>query len=188
MGGTNMKRTLLSVLLCSALVLTSVAGCSSSDDKDESEKTAEDTQAQEETVTSEGITLIYNGEEVKTGIPFADIADGLGDELRPAEDIPPCDGEGDTMTLHWYDGLEIGSNESGIIDYYNLTDGGEVASQAQTDLGLHLQDTIEQAKTLYGTPTNESEYVVNFDSGANSLTCGISEEGTVSYIYVTSLD
>ncbi len=183
-----MNKKLTSVLLCASLFITAFAACSKDSDKDETEKPADDTAAVEtEAAADEGFILTYNGQELTIGVPFTDVADGLGDELRPAEDIEPCDGEGDTMTLHWYDGLEVGSDESGIIRYFSLSQEGDVSFQASTDKGLQLLDDRDRAVELYGTPDSENEYVISYTSGDQMMTLGISDAGAINYIYINTI-
>ena len=91
------------------------------------------------------------------------------------------------MTLHWYDGLEVGSDESGIIRYFSLTQEGDVSFQASTDKGLQLLDERDRAVELYGTPDSENEYVISYTSGDQMMTLGISDAGTINYIYINTI-
>lgn len=171
-----MKKIVFSLLLCMALMLV---GCGSKD-KDENK----DSGKSESSVNS-SISLTYNGATFTVGDSYDKIKAGLGDEVKPSEVIPPCDGEGDDMTEYYFDGLTVGVDESGIVDHISLvSEGGDVVKAAQTDKGLKLGDTSDRAKELYGEALNDSEYVVSFDDGDLNITCGLGEGGVIESFYI----
>ncbi|MBO6114473.1 MAG: hypothetical protein J6P57_05395 [Lachnospiraceae bacterium] len=171
-----MKKTVFGLVLCMTFLLV---GCGSKDkDETNGSKNAESS-------VNSSISLTYNGQTFTVGDTYDKVKGGLGDEIKPSEVIPPCDGEGDDMTEYYFDGLTVGVDESGIVDHINLvSEGGDVVKEAETDKGLKLGDTADKAKELYGEPLNDSEYVVSFDDGDLNMTCGLGDDGTITYFYI----
>ncbi|MBQ8912810.1 MAG: hypothetical protein IJ054_02040 [Lachnospiraceae bacterium] len=177
-----MKKIFLCVILCIIFLLV---GCGSNDSK---KNDADNT----ESSATGGIGLTYNSTSITLGDSFDNIKSGLGEEIRPSEEIAPCDGEGGNHIEHYYNGLLIGTDMSGNVAYYMIQSDGDdttdVVREASTDKGLKLGDSADRAKELYGEPYNESDYVIAFSDDTTVLTCGLNEDKTIMYFYFTIKD
>ena len=172
----KMKKLLLSAFLCMTVL---IAGCGSKTDSNGSADAA--------TSGTAGIGLTYNGVSLHIGGTFADIKSGLGEEIRPSEEIVPCDGIGGNTIEHYYDGVIIGEDMSGMIKYYMIQadedSTSDAVKEASTDKGLKIGDTADKAKELYGEAFNETDYVVAFLDDTTVMTCGLRDDKTILYLY-----
>ena len=163
--------TILAIVLCAVMTLTACGGSGKSSGGGSSD-----------------VSLTYNGVTIKLGDTFSDYESKLGEQTMPSQEIPPCDGEGDTMTVYTYDSLTINVDESGKIDSINLAEGGDAAANAQTDKGLKLGDPADKAKELYGEAMTDTEFVLNIHVGGSVFGMSKDDSGNISSFYIMQAD
>lgn len=140
-------KKILSILLALTLFAALLAGCSGQQ---------KPSQPQEEPAAAEpeGIYVAMNGVNISLGIPFADLQDKLGEEVKPSETINSCDENSDwKQTMHFYDGVTVTEDKDGLID------GVEVSGDAAALMGkIRISSTKDEVIEVMGEPDTDAEW------------------------------
>ena len=182
-------RRLLAVTLAAAVLGMGLAACSKDSD-DETEKTeapAEETEAVADT-QGEGGTLAYedlyctlNGVDVYIGMPFEEVKDQLGDEIKPEERVEPCTGDCEYLCIiHTYDGFEINENYDGLVSSISVntmnTGIGTGKFQDSFDYGAPIQEILDR----YGEPWDQGDGYVQYSIGNAMLMFNSDDNVTIT--------
>ncbi len=131
------------------------------------------------------LEITFNGQSFKIGEKMDDVKPKLGDELRPAQTYTPCGGSDDEqVTDYYYDGLVISATHDGFI-YRVVVSGTDYPESSAKIAGIGLKATPDEIKASFeGTPTTDSEYVINysFDDYVLSFGFDFDGDGLVNYI------
>ena len=141
---------LLTVLLVAALFV----GCGNT------EKPAETTEAPAATEpVPEGNYVTINGQNVTIGIPFAEVSDKLGEEIRPSETIDSCDPNSDwKQTMHFYTGVTVTEDKDGLIDSIQISEAG-ILFNGQLQVGM----TSEEVIAVLGEPVTPQPWGLYYE-------------------------
>ena len=176
------------ILLGMMLAASLAAGCGQSGKSNQETKAAEaqtteaqttEAQATEAQTTEaqtaeaqapEGIYLAYNGVNVQIGMAFADVKDGLGEEMKPAETIGSCDENSDwTETTHYYPGFVMTEDKDGNITGFTISEfefeGKDAALNGQLKLGATSEEAKAVLKDVLGDPDTEDETSIYYNAG-----------------------
>ncbi len=164
-------KKVLSILLAVLLLATLFVGC-----KGDSKK-PDDATEKNETVEEEGVFITYNGQNIKTGVPFTEMKDKLGKETQPAETIDSCDEGSDwKQTMHFYEGVIVTENKDGIIDGVQVQEG-DSALMGKIKIGASKDD----AKALLGEPDTDQSWGLYYTNSNPQITVYLDEEtGVIS--------
>lgn len=177
-----MKKT-LSILLAVLLIAALLVGCSNdkaksdaksdaSDKTDSSNKSDESKTDPSGEETEEGIFVLINGQNIKVGVPFADMEDKLGKEAQPAETSDSCDEGSDwKQTMHFYDGMIVTENKDGIIDGLQVSDG-DAALMGKIRIGA----TKDDVKALLGNPDTDESWGIFYENTNPKINLYLDEE------------
>ncbi len=72
------------------------------------------TEQSTEAEAAEGMYLLVNGVRLAPGMPYAEVKPALGAQTAPDQALDACDGSS-FGTIHFYSGMTVTENESGVI-------------------------------------------------------------------------
>lgn len=106
-----------------------------------------------------------NGEEIHLGVPYAELAEKLGDEAKPSETIESCDPGSDWITIqHYYPGITVNEDKNGNVFGIEMSEWavgpGDVTVNGVLKLG---EATEEDVYEVLGKPEEPNEYGIFYD-------------------------
>ena len=190
-----MKKTkIIAAAVLACVAATVFAGCNSQEPASGNGETAaatrieggqtqisvENTQGAE--TATDGYSFSYRGYDIVPGTEAGPIIDVLGDY----DDIfqgASCAGQG-MDTIYSYPGFQLHTYEEKGVE----TIRGVVIEDSLIDCnGIHIGQTVAEAKAIFGTPTQEDDFGLLYISGKTALQ--ISTDGAqtiVSIVYRVS--
>ena len=103
----------------------------------------------------------YKGYDIIPGTEMKPVLEAIGDPVEPPFQAASCAGQGFDTTYN-YPGFYIQTYEEGGSELIR----GIIITDALVDCGgVHLGDTLEAVKEVYGTPTQEDDFGLDYRSG-----------------------
>lgn len=159
-------KKVLSILLAVLLLAALFVGCTAKP------KSTDASAEMNETTEEEGIFITFNGQNIKVGVPFADMEEKLGQEVQPAETINSCDEGSDwKQTMHFYDGMIVTEDKDGIIDGVQVQDG-DAALMGVIKIGA----TKDDVKAVLGEPDTDESWGLYYENTDPMVNLYLDEE------------
>lgn len=181
----NIKLITATVGLCVAATL--FAGCNNSTGESASASRIDGGQTQisveasgsSQNAPADGYKFTYKGYDVVPGAEAAPIIKAYGEPLDVFEGAS-CAGQGLDI-IYTYPGFKIYAYEENGIE---LIDGVEIEDSLIDCGGVRVGDKLDDAKAVYGTPTQEDEFGLLYRSGNTAIqvsTDGVGEIISIMY-------
>ncbi len=185
-----MKKTrLLTAVILASVAAMAIAGCNTPASGDPAVASRIDggqTQISVEPSGSDNkktdvYKFTYKGYDIVPGTEMKPVLEAIGDPVEPPFQAASCAGQGMDTTYN-YPGFYIQTYEEegselirGVVITDPLVDCG----------GIHIGDTLEAVKEVYGTPTSEDDFGLEYRSGNVALrftTDGFNSITDITYI------
>ena len=123
------------------------------------------------------VWLEVNGQQIRVGVPFAELEPMLPEETAPVQEIDSCDENSDWhQSTHTYDGFTITVNKDGVAVGINVVDG-DYALNGTVKIGSKPDDV----KAAFGTPDTDEAWGIYYYGTMPMLNFYLDEEtGMVS--------
>ena len=129
--------------------------------------------------TADHAAVKYNGAELKVGQNINDVKGSLGSEAAPMSQAPSCL-SGNTINEYYFPGMTIQANPSGVIFSIELTNSLYQGGDGTTVDGLKVGDTVDNAKSVLGEPTETKGTSPVYTDGTVSMQLSGSPSGIES--------
>ena len=111
------------------------------------------TEQSSEAEAAEGMYLLVNGVRLAPGMPYAEVKAALGAQTAPDQALDACDGSS-FGTIHFYPGMTVTENESGVIRGIECSVQFEGESDAALLGRVGLGATRAEVLAALGVPEN----------------------------------
>lgn len=111
------------------------------------------TEQSSEAEAAEGMYLLVNGVRLAPGMPYAELKAALGAQTAPDQALDACDGSS-FGTIHFYPGMTVTENESGVIRGIECSVQFEGESDAALLGRVGLGATRAEVLAALGVPEN----------------------------------
>ena len=111
------------------------------------------TEQSTEAEAAEGMYLLVNGVRLAPGLPYAEVKAALGAQTAPDQALDACDGSS-FGTIHFYPGMTVTENESGVIRGIECSVQFEGESDAALLGRVGLGATTAEVLAALGVPEN----------------------------------
>ena len=167
-----MKKT-VAILLAALLIAALLLGCSDAKQPAESPASTPAQNGAPEPAGQDSIFVTVNGTELRIGVPYAELKDKLGSEIKPAEEVLACDPSSDwKQTMHFYQGVTVSEDKDGLVNSIQI-EGGDAAILGKIGVG----STREEAKAVLGQPDEEDGWSLFYSSLQPQIMLTFAEEG-----------
>lgn len=131
-----------------------------------------------------GYKFTYKGFDVVPGAEAAPVIKAFGEPKDQFEGAS-CAGQGLDI-IYTYDGFKIYAYEENGVE---LIDGVEIEDSLIDCNGLHVGDKLDDAKNVFGTPTQEDEFGLLYRSGNTAVQISCDSFGEIiSIMYRRIID
>ena len=129
------------------------------------------------------VWLEVNGQQLRVGVPFAELEPMLPEETAPVQEVDSCDPDSDWhQTTHTYDGFTVTVNKDGVAVGISVVDG-DYALNGTVKIG----STPDDVKATFGTPDTDEEWGIYYYGTMPMLNFYLDEEtGLISGFGVMS--
>lgn len=141
---------------------------------------APDTQAPESqpAQSDDFFWFTLNGVEIHMGVPYAELAEQLGDEAKPSETVESCDPGSDWVQIqHFYPGITVHEDKDGKVfgaDMSSWSVGpGDVTLNGVLKPG---ESTEEDIYSVLGKPEEPNEYGIFYEWNGYNLGIYLNDE------------
>ena len=179
-------KKLISLLLVTLLLTALFVGCAKSADTPASDAPA--SEAPTEPAASYDRYFLFNGVEVAPGVKYAEIKDALGAEIKPADDILPCDGSDLYHNVqHYHDGLTVVETKDGVISEIYVEEGSAALFMGKLGLGASPEDAIAQLGEPRNWPLAEDDYSLDYGTESAWVNLFLDPDSNKTVIYSMSM-
>ena len=129
------------------------------------------------------VWLEVNGQQLRVGVPFAELEPMLPEETAPVQEVDSCDSDSDWhQTTHTYDGFTVTVNKDGVAVSISVVDG-DYALNGTVKIG----STPDDVKAAFGTPDTDGAWGIYYYGTMPMLNFYLDEEtGLISGFGVMS--
>lgn len=178
-------KKLISLLLVTLLLTALFVGCAA---KKPADDTAPASDAPTEPAASYDRYFLFNGVEVAPGVKYAEIKDALGAEIKPADDILPCDGSDLYHNIqHYHDGLNVVENKDGVICEIYVEENSSALFMGKLGLGASPEDAIAQLGEPRNWPLAEDDYSLDYSTESVWANLFLDPDSNKTVIYSMSM-
>ena len=190
-----MKKTrLLTAVILASVAAMAIAGCNtpasgdpavaSRIDGGQTQISVETSGGADNKAPEGGYKFTYKGYDVVPGAEAAPVIKAFGEPKDQFEGAS-CAGQGLDI-IYTYDGFKIYAYEENGVE---LIDGVEIEDSLIDCNGLHVGDKLDDAKNVFGTPTQEDEFGLLYRSGNTAVQISCDSFGEIiSIMYRRIID